>query len=96
MRPDPRLTRDGRWLSWRREPPVPGETGREARARIERNRQARIAWNRASNQRCAKCGHTRFNVLHETDPATSAEGPYYFADFLDELHPFVLGGSDDA
>ena len=71
------------------EPPVPGETAHEAAARRQRNRDARNDWALFLDARCAECGHARMHVDHETDPATSPEGPDYYADILDELHPFV-------
>lgn len=83
-----------RWtLTWTREAPVPGETKREAALRSERNRRARAEWERLADQRCAKCGHVRFHVFHEPNPATSPEGADYYADILDELHPFEEAAS---
>jgi len=69
------------------EPPVPGETPREADVRRARNRDSRDEWHRYIDTRCADCGMVRFHVSHEMDPEHSAEGPEYHAEFAH--HPFV-------
>ena len=66
----------------------PSETPAEGDARRLRNADKRAAWTRWVSARCRKCGYVRVNVIHELDPATAPEGPEYFADFLDQLHPF--------
>lgn len=70
------------------EPPVAGETSKQAEERRSRNRLARDEWGAFLDARCARCDHVRFHVFHEEDPATSVEGPDYYADILDQLHPF--------
>jgi len=70
-------------------PPVPGETTKEAVARRRLNRMRQGQWDLWTDQRCERCGEARLHVNHEPNPATSIEGPDYYADFLDELHPFV-------
>ena len=70
------------------EPRVPGEARGAAWRRQKRNRAARAEWLRVLEEPCARCGYARINVRHETDPATSPEGPAYYADMLDELHEF--------
>jgi hypothetical protein len=82
--PDP--APENRRREWpRAEPPVPGETSREARERRERNRQVRADREHWDMARC-RCGLARVNVVHEMDPASAPEGPDYYADF--EQHPF--------
>lgn len=68
---------------------TPGETQTQQRDRSRRNKQRREEWFRFMEQRCSRCGLARINVRHETDPATSPEGPAYYADMLDELHEFA-------
>lgn len=77
------------WGAPRMERPYPSESTRDAQSRRARNRAARADWMRFLDARCARCGMARVHVTHETDPATSAEGPDYYADFLDQLHLFV-------
>ena len=68
--------------------PQPGETPREAQQRRHTNHLVQGEWDLAAYAKCARCGMARINVVHELDPETSIEGPSYFADFRDELHPF--------
>ena len=96
QRPAPEGTRfdeEGRPRPPLHRPVVDGETAKEARLRRDRNRaenQAYWAWWSAI---CARCDQVRGHVYHEPNPATSIEGPDYYADFLDELHAFEEGAA---
>jgi len=68
----------GRYMSWRREAPVSGETQREARERIRRNREARDAASAYNARRCVRCGHVSAHVTHATNPAEEPEGLAYY------------------
>ena len=69
------------------EPPVHGESAREAKERRARNRAARDERYALMDARCSVCGHVRGHVEHEMDPENSPEGAAYHADF--DHHAFV-------
>jgi len=62
------------------EPPDPDETTAERRHRYERNRRASAEFQRLRSERCARCGHVRNHVTHETDRANAPEGLDYYTD----------------
>lgn len=87
--PGTRFDEDGRPRFPLERPVLPGETPKEARRRRDLNRAERRAYWAWWSAICGRCGEVRGHVNHEPNPATSIEGPDYYADFLDELHEFV-------
>jgi hypothetical protein len=62
------------------EPAVEGETRYQQQKRTERNRLARAEYRRLISEKCARCGLTRNNVVHEDDRRNAPEGLDYYAD----------------
>jgi hypothetical protein len=83
-----RFDEDGRPRRPVRRERKPSETPQEARHRRYLDSKDADEWKWWAEAKCGRCGQVRTHVNHEPNPATSIEGPDYYADFLDELHPF--------